>query len=192
MLSFWVPGDIHLVFCYRLSIVSFLPITRKCDCVLDSGLEANNWLIIQILIGLALSSSVLMNQQQPVQNVQQDLVGAVVEEHIASTDPTSSDAKQKTVEEYIDIIFSDTPELKEIAWCESRNRHFDTNGNVIRGEENSFDVGAMQINEHYHLKESKKLGLDIYTIEGNLAYAKHLYKTQGAQPWSASEACWGE
>ena len=37
---------------------------------------------------------------------------------------------------------------------------------------------------------AKKLGLDIYTTTGNIAYAKHLYEEQGTQPWNSSSKCW--
>lgn len=50
----------------------------------------------------------------------------------------------------------------------------------------------MQINELYHLETAEKLGLDIYTIEGNVAYAKHLYEEQGAKPWMSSSPCWAK
>lgn len=82
--------------------------------------------------------------------------------------------------------------LKKIAWCESRNRQFNTDGTLLRGVVNSQDVGKFQINEHYHLADSQRLGMDITTLAGNTAYAEHIYKTQGAKPWSWSEHCWGD
>ncbi len=48
----------------------------------------------------------------------------------------------------------------------------------------------MQINEKYHLKRSQTLGYDIYTLTGNLAYAKRLYEEEGTKPWKASAPCW--
>ncbi len=48
----------------------------------------------------------------------------------------------------------------------------------------------MQINKRYHGKTAEELGLDLNTIEDNLAYARHLYEKQGTQPWSASAPCW--
>ena len=50
----------------------------------------------------------------------------------------------------------------------------------------------MQINEHYHSATAAKLGLDIYTIQGNVAYAQYLYQKEGTQPWSSSKPCWGK
>lgn len=49
----------------------------------------------------------------------------------------------------------------------------------------------MQINEKYHLKRSQDLGMDIHTLEGNLAYGKLLFEEEGSRPWNASKPCWG-
>lgn len=102
----------------------------------------------------------------------------------------SEQVKVKTTEEIIAEHFIDTPILKKIATCESENRQFNKDGSVLRGWANSQDVGVMQINEKYHLEASKKLGLNIYTLEGNVDYAKHLYATQGVKPWVHSSSCW--
>jgi len=48
----------------------------------------------------------------------------------------------------------------------------------------------MQINEYYHTDKAKKLGLNLRTVEGNLAYAKYLYDKEGTQPWISSSKCW--
>ena len=81
--------------------------------------------------------------------------------------------------------------MQKIAFCESRNRQFDKNGAVMRGVVNNKDVGIFQINERYHLSDSKKMGINIHTVDGNLEYARHLYESQGTQPWSSSRPCWG-
>ncbi len=78
----------------------------------------------------------------------------------------------------------------KVAYCESRFRQFDKDGSLFRGIVNSSDVGVMQINTYYHEKTAKKLGLDLSTIEGNLAYAKNLYEREGTTPWMSSSPCW--
>jgi hypothetical protein len=98
---------------------------------------------------------------------------------------------RKEIEKYLREHFADTPLLVEIARCESTFTQYDKEGNVIRGRVNSADVGVMQINEKYHLESAEKLGFDIHTVEGNVAYAKYLYEQFGASPWSASKPCWG-
>jgi hypothetical protein len=87
-------------------------------------------------------------------------------------------------------FFKDEPLLVDIARCESHFRQFDEKGNPFRGKVNKGDIGVMQINEYYHGEKSQELGLNIKTVDGNLAYAKYLYKKEGAQPWISSAPCW--
>lgn len=94
------------------------------------------------------------------------------------------------VETRVREYFADIPLMAEVSRCESRFRQFDTDGSVFRGKINDRDVGVMQINEYYHLERAKKLGFDLYSLEGNMAYARLLYKEQGAQPWVSSSPCW--
>lgn len=82
-----------------------------------------------------------------------------------------------------------TGTLRDIAKCESGIRQYNDDGSVVRGRANPKDVGLLQINEFYHLAASKKLGFNIYTTEGNIAYGKWLYAHEGAKPWSWSAWC---
>ena len=95
-----------------------------------------------------------------------------------------------TLEQYVREYYKDEPILAEIARCESTFRHLGTNGKVLRGELTSEDLGVMQINEFFHEKKARELGLDIHSLHGNLTYAKWLYGKEGATPWIASESCW--
>lgn len=96
-----------------------------------------------------------------------------------------------TVEEYVRKHFENYPVMAEVAKCESRFRQFGENGDVIRGKVNSSDVGVMQINEYYHLKTADRLGINLYTLEGNVDYAEYLFEKEGTTPWLASSKCWG-
>ncbi len=98
----------------------------------------------------------------------------------------------QTVRDQVGQYFADKPIMVAIAQCESHFRQFNGNGDVYRGKENNQDVGVMQINEHYHLDTAKKLGFDIYTLDGNMAYAEYLYEKQGTAPWVSSQPCWGK
>ncbi|MBI3573693.1 hypothetical protein HY090_01445 [Candidatus Kaiserbacteria bacterium] len=112
--------------------------------------------------------------------------------------PLSADAETgvlqnpQTLGAYVRQYYADTPILADIAWCESRIRQWDKEGNVFRGAVNHFDVGVMQINTLYHEEKAVDLDMDLYTLSGNLAYAKHLYDKEGTKPWASSEACWGK
>ncbi|HEX7724300.1 MAG TPA: hypothetical protein VF438_01000 [Candidatus Paceibacterota bacterium] len=97
----------------------------------------------------------------------------------------------KDVEAYVRQAYADTPILIEVARCESTFRQYDSaTGQVVRGIVNKGDVGVMQINEGYHAEEAAKKGYDIYSVQGNVAFAKKLYEKFGTSPWSASKPCW--
>jgi hypothetical protein len=95
-------------------------------------------------------------------------------------------AIESTVREY----FKDAPIMAEVAKCESHFRQFEKDGSIFRGKITTKDVGVMQVNEYYHLKRAQKLGYDIYSVEGNMAYARLLYTEEGTDPWVSSSPCW--
>lgn len=98
----------------------------------------------------------------------------------------------ENVKRFISDYFADIPQLQRIAACESHFRHYTKSGNVQRGEKNRYDVGVMQINELYHAEEAKSLGLNLYSIDGNVAFARHLYEREGSRPWNSSSKCWNK
>jgi len=98
----------------------------------------------------------------------------------------------QTVEEFVREYFGDIPILAEVAKCESTFRHFGESGNLLRGIVNRSDVGVMQVNEYYHGTTAEKLDIDLYTLEGNVAYARFLYEREGTAPWEASRVCWDD
>lgn len=95
-----------------------------------------------------------------------------------------------TIGAYVREYYADTPVLADIAWCESRMRQWNKNGTLFRGSVNHADVGVMQVNEFYQGKKAADLGINIYSLGGNLEYAQYLYNKEGTKPWSSSEACW--
>ncbi len=111
----------------------------------------------------------------------------------------STEEVDKNVEAYVRNYFKDIPILAEVSRCESGFRQFGKDGKVLRGMAVPADVGVMQINEKYHGARAKKLGYDIYTLDGNLGYARYLYEhggdngdSLGNRPWLASAPCWGK
>ncbi len=124
-------------------------------------------------------------------NAQTIQTAAVISATTATTTTElSSSTDSKAIETYIRKELASTPILIEVARCESTFRQYGKDGRVIRGIENPLDVGIFQINEHYHADTAKKLGYDIYTIEGNVAYGKYLYNKNGTKDWYASSPCW--
>ena len=98
----------------------------------------------------------------------------------------------QSLEEYVESYFKDDPILAEIARCESRFRHLNKSGGILRGEVNASDIGVMQINTKYHEGTADELGLNLHTLEGNLMYAQYLYEKEGTKPWRSSSPCWGK
>ena len=85
---------------------------------------------------------------------------------------TGSLLDAKTIEMYVRSKYVNEPILIDIARCESSFHQFDKKGNVIRGQVNKDDIGVMQINENYHADLAQKLGYNIYTLQGNVAFAQ--------------------
>lgn len=101
-------------------------------------------------------------------------------------------SNSKNVEQFVEDYFADIPIMTKIARCESRNRHLDRSGNVLKGEKTPLDRGVMQINLYYHEETARKLGLDLHDIDDNVAYARYLYEKYGAKPWMSSSSCWSK
>lgn len=80
--------------------------------------------------------------------------------------------------------------LWEIAKCESGQRQYLSNGEVIKNynTNGTTDYGMFQINS-IHLEEAKSLGFDVMTLNGNIGYALHLYEENGTKDWGASKHC---
>ena len=96
-----------------------------------------------------------------------------------------------STQEIIEEVVTLNPALLPVSKCESGGKHFNSDGSVLRGKVNPHDIGLMQINSDYHEASAIDMGLDIYTEEGNIRYANHLYETQGLRPWNWSKPCWG-
>ncbi len=113
--------------------------------------------------------------------------------HIAMTEQVAMVEEVQaspTTEAIVRNYFKDTPVLIEIARCESTFRHTLQDGSVLRGKVDQADTGVMQINKRYHQAAAAAMDLNLEDIYHNMAYARHLYETQGTQPWNASANCW--
>lgn len=95
------------------------------------------------------------------------------------------------VEKKVREFFADIPVMVAVAKCESRFRHYDANGNVLKNRQGTSATGVLQIMASYHREAARDLGYDIDTLEGNLGYARHLYESNGTRDWEASRSCWG-
>lgn len=99
-------------------------------------------------------------------------------------------ASPAEVEAEVRDVFADTPVMIDVARCESKFRQFTDAGNVLRGGYGGQMIGVFQFYESVHGDAAADLGHDLSTLEGNIAYAQHLYDTSGTTPWESSQACW--
>jgi hypothetical protein len=84
--------------------------------------------------------------------------------------------------------FPNTPVMVNIAQCESAFRQFTNSGTVLRGGNGSV-LGIFQIAELYATR-AQAMGMNIYSVEGNIAFARYLYEKDGTDPWMSSFPCW--
>ena len=86
------------------------------------------------------------------------------------------------------------PVMQRIAQCESGNRQFAKNGQVItNGNKNgSVDIGKFQINLSIWGAKATELGLDLTKEEDNTNFALYLYENLGTEPWVWSKHCWNK
>lgn len=108
-----------------------------------------------------------------------------VEEVVSSHKATNAELKVRS-------YFKDIPVMIQIARCESGFRHTLADGSVLKGAVDSADTGVMQINKRFHNDKAVTMGLNLNDINQNMAYARHLYETQGTRPWNASAPCWNK
>jgi hypothetical protein len=95
--------------------------------------------------------------------------------------------EESTVRAY----FTDAPVMISIAECESKFTQFGKGGTALHGGMGGKMIGIFQIYSDIHADYAEGRGMDIYTTDGNLAYARHLYEREGTKPWLSSFPCWG-
>ncbi len=147
-------------------------------------LATSAFVLLSMLSGTVMAGTKPIDQSPPSNKVVEDrnIVDGVA--LIATAGNT------KGVEADVREYFKDTPILAEIAGCESQFRQIGTDGQVIQGKVNRGDLGVMQINKYYHADEAERLGLNLNTLSGNMAFAKWLYDKEGTLPWQSSAVCW--
>ncbi len=113
-------------------------------------------------------------------------------EDTPAVEEIKSSSPAKNTELKVRSYFEDIPVMIQIAKCESGFRHTLADGSVLTGVVDSADTGVMQINKRYHNEKATTMGLNLNDINQNMAYARHLYETQGTRPWNASAYCWNK
>lgn len=118
-------------------------------------------------------------------SIANDQFAGTISDHAIQA-PKSPLPKQKQIISELPPIFS------RIAYCESRDRQFYENGNLVRGTINPHDIGRYQINMIHWSDKANELGFDLTTEDGNEAMALHLYQKFGTKPWRSSQKCWNK
>lgn len=108
----------------------------------------------------------------------------------AAEAPTVRPGSNAGVEDFVREYFSDTPAMIAVAKCESQFSQYNKQGSVLKNRHGSSATGVMQIMASIHRAPAARLGFDIDTVEGNVAYARYLYEHNGLSPWLASKHCW--
>jgi hypothetical protein len=103
----------------------------------------------------------------------------------ATLDPHVSADVEARIRQY----FADVPVMANIAKCESGFRQYGSDGLPLFDPSYSM-IGAFQVSAA-HLPEALTMGMDVTTLEGNMAYARYLYNAGGTDPWLDSFQCWG-
>lgn len=104
-----------------------------------------------------------------------------------TAEPQSTIEKQPIIttvaesEAAVRAYFIDIPEMISIAECESRFRQFNNDGTPLKGSGRY--IGVFQIDENIHAQVALGMDMDIFTLEGNLAYARHLFELLNIKPW---------
>lgn len=93
--------------------------------------------------------------------------------------PTGSNVE---VESRVRLYFADVPAMIDIAKCETGFRQFGVDGQVLKDATGSY-IGLFQIDEQTHAHTALAAGFNIFTLEGNMGYARYLHAKSGTQPW---------
>ncbi len=125
--------------------------------------------IVPLLFALALPAFALADAPNP----------------FAALDPHNSADVEARIRQY----FADVPVMANIAKCESSFRQYGSDGLPLFDPSYSM-IGAFQVSAA-HLPEALTMGMDVTTLEGNMAYARYLYNAGGTDPWLDSFNCWG-
>lgn len=145
--------------------------------------------MIELAAGIIMAVSGLSNTTGVPETMNTIIKDSAVKKEVVAENVV---LEPQTLEAHVREYFAKTPVLAEIARCESRFRHLDASGKILRGTLTPEDVGVMQINEFFHADEAKKLGFNLHTVDGNMDYAKYIYDKKGTQPWNASKHCWSK
>ncbi|MFM2340329.1 MAG: hypothetical protein RLZZ360_965 [Candidatus Parcubacteria bacterium] len=152
--------------------------------------------LIAVSYLLATQSAVASEaQRSPVRKISI----AALETHFAVS-PTDPEVDPNYVEARVREYFADIPVMIGICGCESEFRQFREDGTLLvsrwinpeTGKRGSSATGVCQITYKNHYPAwSDSPETNVTTLDGNLAFARELYLSEGTAPWNESKSCWG-
>lgn len=86
------------------------------------------------------------------------------------------------VEAKVREYFADIPVMIDIAKCETSFRQYTASGETLKDPTGSY-IGLFQIDEQAHFIAAWGQNFNLYTLEGNMGYARYLYGKIGTRPW---------
>ncbi len=93
-------------------------------------------------------------------------------------------ARELSIRDKVALAFPDEPRMMDIIECESQFNQLNSRGKVLKSP--TSDYGVMQINK-IHVKEAKRLGLDIFTsVDDNIKMGRIIYEQQGLDAWTCN------
>lgn len=104
--------------------------------------------------------------------------------------PTSKDPEHiaELIVEYFPKNYRD---MQVVANCESTGLvHRNPDGTLIANP-TSTARGVFQLLMRIHGPEMKRMGLDPNNDDDYMKYVRHLYNSQGLEPWDETRSCWG-
>lgn len=95
--------------------------------------------------------------------------------------------------EYVAEVRADEEEmpavLARIAKCESGDRHYKENGDVVLSKDKA-DIGRYQIRVTVWGQDAHRLGYNLFDEKDNQKMAEWIFENHGTEPWYSSKACW--
>lgn len=106
---------------------------------------------------------------------------ATIDQMALEAPPRGPELASATSSEAISALilqtFPDSPVMLEVAKCESRLRQFNEDGTVLMGGGGGNYIGIFQIGIQW-VDDAQKLDIDVYTVEGNVQFARYLYDSE--------------
>lgn len=156
----------------------------------EDGLSMRRRRLATLVVGAIIIALILL--LIPSRTVSYNKAEAAKEQDLPVYDhPIEPDVSRETVIDSMPVYDAETEHiLHAIALCESTDRHYDENGEVLMNRNGSSATGRYQIMASVWRPVAEAMGIDIDTPAGNKQMAYYiLTEAQGITAWSESADC---